>query len=230
MSVRPEEDWPNVLPVVTKAIARGSPNAAMKLAKEMPIGSIAPHILLKTIAYSPTSEALSTESNFAVASMAMDYKDWLMYSGAFNVGSKNGEAIALSEGYSGGDRTGLYTSTKDLIEAFGGLSPKAGWIGAGGSSWMLHESKMSQVAKWWKTNMAKTAAVADVNAVYFIRFAYERIMAHAVLQNKTWNEEKTWFKGVSRPDTSQFIFFAQKFLGFTPGTDWRRYPSFITKY
>ena len=232
--------WPNYLTLSKKVYARGTPNAAMKLAREISPLSIAPPngALIEAIRLCPSETALQKESNYAMASMTMPYEQWIRGTAgllAVNtwVDSKGAPAVGnqWTRNPWGGTNDNAWAvniagkaydqrSYGDYASMFSAGAPGVNTWGGSASEWMLNESQLTQTARWWKTNMAKTAAIADVNAAYFIRFAYEKLMVYYTMGSGN---------ATSSPSSGQFVFFAQKFLGFTPGSDWRKYPPYIPK-
>jgi len=213
------DEWPTELPIKKTGRARGSPNAALKLARDFPAAQLETPELLDAVKTMPTATNFSQEANMNMISMTGRYKDFILLNGRqranflTNVSSpvKLSDSTAIGRYWTGSGQDMAYGSS-EWRTVFGGDE----FLGDT-TAYLKNDSKNRDTANHWKVLMTKIAVRAGVNPVYFTRFAYERLMGHAV--------------GIGGHGTAeQWTSFAKRYLGFAPGSDWRDYPPYITKY
>lgn len=219
-------EWPNTLPVKKYVKASGSPNAALQFVRDLAPQQMCPKPLQTVLARMPAEQSLTYDANANVAAMTTSYNNFLNFAGfADNAGLYNNFGMPVMKG-SEMVKRGFYAGQGNLENyAIGGsawnsmfgtpTNDQGSMPGAASLGYMKDDSANLDIANWWKACMARLATQAGVNPVYFIRFGFEKCIIYC-LENKI-------------ATNGQMVFFAKRYLGFTPGTDWRDFPGYVTK-
>lgn len=203
--------WPIMAPITKYVTARGSPQGALKVAKDVDIGRMWTDGLSTAILTMPTDDQLRRESNWMIATTMRPYGEVVGVAGAAI--ATDIDQVTGAAGGGLGNVTWLGANVG--LGAFNTLFSGAANVFAGTGAvdrWIVHDHTNKAAAAYFVSSVTKLAAVTQTNPAYLIRFIYERLMFVYGLN--------------ANPVTAtpgQFTRFAEKYLGFTPGSDWRNF-------
>lgn len=203
--------WPIMAPVTKYVTARGAPQGALKVAKDVDISRMWTTGLAGAITTMPTDTELRQESNWMVATTMRPYSEVIGVAGQAIANASN-----QVTGLAGAPLAGVnWLGGAVGVGAFNAIFGAAPGVFSGTGNvdrWMGHDPENRAAAAVFVSSITKLAAVTQTNPSYLIRFIYERLMFVYGMNSAA---------PIAEP--GQFVRYAEKYLGFTPGTDWRNF-------